>query len=49
MEVKYSKIISPDLSYIYVTAQFVKQDKRQLFFTAVVNNSQAEKTGFSQI
>ncbi|MCK5697822.1 MAG: PaaI family thioesterase [Gammaproteobacteria bacterium] len=48
MDIKYSKIISPDLSYIYVTATFIKQYKRQLFFEAIVNNNQAEKLASAQ-
>ncbi|MDQ6958246.1 MAG: PaaI family thioesterase [Mariprofundaceae bacterium] len=43
MEVKYGKVIPPSLGYIYVTARFVEKKKRQLFFEAVVANSDGEK------
>ncbi|NOR51121.1 MAG: PaaI family thioesterase [Gammaproteobacteria bacterium] len=43
MEVKYGKVVSPDLGYIYVTARFVEQKRRQLFFEAVVKNGDGEK------
>ena len=43
MEVKYSKVISPELGYIYITARFIKKHKRQLFFEAIVENSNQEK------
>ena len=43
MDIKYSKIVSPDLGYIYVTAKFIKKNKQQLFFEAIVENSQTEK------
>ena len=43
MEVKYSKVISPELGYIYITARFIKKHKRQLFFEAIVEISNQEK------
>jgi len=43
MEVKYSKVVSPDLGFIYITAQLIKKHKRQLFFEAIVKNSDQEK------
>lgn len=43
MEVKYGKVVSPDLGFIYVTAKFMGKKKRQLFFEAVVKNSDGEK------
>ena len=43
MEVKYVKVVSPDLGYIYVTARFIEKKRRQLFFEAVVENSDGEK------
>ena len=43
MEVKYSKVVSPDLGYIYVKARFIEQKRRQLFFEAVVESSLGEK------
>ncbi len=36
LEIKYRKPIHPNLGHIYVTAQFIKSDKRRLFFTASV-------------
>lgn len=43
IQVKYGKIIPPEISFIYVTAKFIEQKKRLLFFEAVVENSQGEK------
>lgn len=43
MTLKYGKVVSPDLGYIYVTARFKEQKKRQLFFEAVVEDSDANK------
>lgn len=43
MEVKYSKVVSFELGYIYITARFIKKNKRQLFFEAVVENKDKEK------
>ncbi|MCU7800699.1 MAG: PaaI family thioesterase [gamma proteobacterium symbiont of Lucinoma myriamae] len=43
IEVKYSKVVSAELDYIYVTAKFIQKKKRQLFFQAIVNNEQEEK------
>jgi len=43
MEIKYGKVISPSFDYIYVTARFIKKKKRQLFFEAIVANSDGEK------
>ncbi len=43
MSVKYGKIISPDLGYIYVTAKFIEKKKRQLFFEAVVEDKDGSK------
>lgn len=43
MKVKYGKVVSPDLGYIYVTAIFKKKNKRQLFFEAVVKDSVGNK------
>ncbi len=37
--VKYGKVVSPDLGYIYVTATFIGKKKRQLFFEAIVKDS----------
>ena len=42
MEVKYLKVVPPDLQYIYVTATLIEQKKRQLFFEAEVKNDQGE-------
>lgn len=43
MEVKYGKIVSPDLGYIYVTAKFIEKKKRQLFFEATVADKEGNK------
>jgi len=43
MELKYGKVVSPDLDFIYVTARFTGTKKRQLFFEAVVKNSDGDK------
>jgi len=43
IQVKYGKIIPPEIGFIYVTAKFIEQKKRLLFFEAVVENSQGEK------
>ncbi len=40
MEVKYRKVISPDLGHFYVTARFVEQKKRQLIFDVVVKDKE---------
>ena len=41
--VKYGKVVSPDIGFIYVTAKFIKKKKRQLFFDAIVENGDGEK------
>ncbi|GLS90100.1 hypothetical protein GCM10007916_11670 [Psychromonas marina] len=43
MEVKYGKVISPDLEYIYVIAKFIEKKKRQLFFEATVEDKDGNK------
>ena len=43
MNVKYGKVVSPELGYIYVTARFIEKKKRQLFFEAVVEDSDGNK------
>ncbi len=43
MEIKYAKVITPDLGYIYVTATFIGNKKRQLFFDAVVKDGDGNK------
>ena len=43
MEVKYGRVISPDLEYIYVTARFIEKKKRQLFFEAIVEDKDGNK------
>jgi acyl-coenzyme A thioesterase PaaI-like protein len=43
MTVKYGKVVSPELGYIYVTARFIEKKKRQLFFEAVVEDSDGNK------
>ncbi len=43
MQVKFGKVVSSELGFIYVTAKFLEQKKRQLFFTAIVENSLGEK------
>lgn len=43
METKYAKIISPDLKHIFVSATFIKQKKRQLFFEAIIKDKMGNK------
>jgi len=43
MEVKYAKIVTPELANIYVTATFIEQKKRQLFFKAIVETKDGDK------
>lgn len=43
MQVKYGKVIPPELGFIYVTATFIEQKKRLLFFEAIVENSNGDK------
>ena len=43
MEVKYGKVVTPELGYIYVTARYIEKKKRQLFFEAVVEDSDGNK------
>ena len=43
MKVKFGKMVSPDLDYIYVTALFKNQNKRQLFFEATVEDEDGNK------
>jgi len=43
MKVKYVQVVSLDLGYIYVTATFKKKHKRQLFFEAIVKDSDGNK------
>ena len=43
MTVKYGKVVSPELGYIYVIATFTGKKKRQLFFEAVVQDSDGNK------
>jgi hypothetical protein len=43
MQVKFGKVIPPELEFIYVTATFIEQKKRQLFFEAIVENNKGEK------
>ena len=43
METKYGKVVSLDLQYIYVTARFINQKKRQLFFDAIVEDKEGNK------
>jgi acyl-coenzyme A thioesterase PaaI-like protein len=43
MEVKYGKIVPPELAFIYITATFLEQKKRQLFFQAIVESKEGEK------
>lgn len=43
MTVKYRKPVLPEMEHIVVTARFVEQIKRQLFFEAVVEAVSGEK------
>lgn len=36
MDVKYARVVTPDLGYIYVTAKYIAKKKRFLYFEAVV-------------
>jgi uncharacterized protein (TIGR00369 family) len=40
LEVKYKKAITPEMERITVTAQLLKQDKKFLFFTSSVTDSE---------
>lgn len=43
MELKYSRPVTSDLGYIYVTARYIEQKKRMLFFEANVENEEGEE------
>jgi acyl-coenzyme A thioesterase PaaI-like protein len=43
LTVKYGKVVSPEMGYIIVKAQFIRKKKRQLFFEAIVENSDGDK------
>jgi len=43
MEVKYGKIVPPELENIYVTATLIEQKKRLLYFQAIVESKDGEK------
>ncbi len=43
LNVKYGKVVSPELGYIFVTATFTGTRKRQLFFEAIVEDSDGNK------
>lgn len=43
LEVKFAKVVSPELGFIFVIARFIEQKKRQLFFETAVENSEGEK------
>ncbi len=43
LTVKYGKIVSPELGFIYVIATFTGKKKRQLFFEAIVQDSDGNK------
>jgi len=43
LKVKFAKVVSPELGFIYVTAIFKKKNKRQLFFEAIVEDSEGNK------
>ncbi len=40
MNVKYARIVTPDLGYIYVTANYIRKKKRFLYFEATVLDSE---------
>ena len=43
LAVKYGKIVSPELGYIYIIASYTGKKKRQLFFEAIVQDSDGNK------
>ena len=43
MDLKYRKAIPLDVDFIYVTARFVEQKKRQIFFTTTVCSEEGEE------
>lgn len=43
MEVKYSRPVTSNLGYIYVTARFIEQKKRMLLFEASVEDNAGEE------
>ena len=43
MEIKYGKIITPNLENIYVIAKFISKKKRLLFFEAIVEDKDGNK------
>ena len=43
LEVKYKKIVSPEIGYIYVTGIFLEKKKGLLFFQASVANSDGDE------
>jgi len=43
LEVKYGKVVTPDMGFVLVTAQFIEKKKRQLFFKATVSNEDGDK------
>ncbi len=43
LTVKYGKVVSPELGYVYVIATFIGKKKRQLFFEAIVQDSDGNK------
>jgi len=43
LTVKYGKVVSPEIGFIFVKALFTGKKKRQLFFEAIVENSDGEK------
>ncbi len=43
MEMTYSKPITPDMEYVYVTARFTGQERRSLYFEADVKTEQGQR------
>ncbi|RLA09086.1 MAG: PaaI family thioesterase [Gammaproteobacteria bacterium] len=43
LDLKYGKIVTMAMKNIYVTATFIEQKKRQLFFSATVENKTGDK------
>ncbi len=43
MNIKYAKVVASELGHIFVTATFIGQKKRQLFFEAVVKDSDGNR------
>jgi acyl-coenzyme A thioesterase PaaI-like protein len=43
LHIKYGKVVTMSMKNIYVTATFIERKKRQLFFSAIVENKIGDK------